>query len=316
MTTTIDRPAAPLDRDGVDAVLAAVDVRIRRQQRVSLAAGGVLPLGTDGLSVVFVLSGALHADPIEKARRVRTAHASRGTHASVVCDGGAALWVPQLASGDIALSLGRRPLVMNAETDAELLVSSIEFPTGAEHIADLLPDVAAVQRFEQLEPAAAAIARTIEPDGPFAREGDQVICRLLMRTLLASIIRAWAGHGCAPEGWPSLSNDPFLDRVVAAVEADPGHDWTVEGLASVGAMSRSVFAERFRSAYGRSPGSYVAEVRMRAAQELLERGLGVSAVSRELGYGSDEGFSRAFRRHTGLTPSAWRTSRTAFLATA
>jgi AraC-like DNA-binding protein len=47
---------------------------------------------------------------------------------------------------------------------------------------------------------------------------------------------------------------------------------------------------------------------MRAAQELLSRGLGVSTVSRELGYASDEGFSRAFRRSVGTTPSAWRST--------
>ncbi|MCE7483253.1 MULTISPECIES: AraC family transcriptional regulator [Microbacterium] len=36
----------------------------------------------------------------------------------------------------------------------------------------------------------------------------------------------------------------------------------------------------------------------------------VSDTARELGYASDEGFSRAFRRHVGVTPSAWRSQRT------
>lgn len=80
----------------------------------------------------------------------------------------------------------------------------------------------------------------------------------------------------------------------------------MECLASIGAMSRSTFAERFRSTVGRSPADYVTEVRVDAAKRMLEAGRSVSDVSRELGYTSDEGFSRAFRRRTGQTPSSWR----------
>ncbi|KIP95217.1 hypothetical protein RU09_01735 [Microbacterium sp. MEJ108Y] len=139
-----------------------------------------------------------------------------------------------------------------------------------------------------------------------SRQGDPVICRMMAQTVLLSVIRAWAANGCAPAGWPSVSNDPFLDRVVEAIHEQPGRDWTVERLASVGAMSRSVFAERFRSAIGRSPADYVTEVRVDAAKRMLSEGRSVSETSRELGYASDEGFSRAFRRRTGMAPSVWR----------
>ncbi len=59
---------------------------------------------------------------------------------------------------------------------------------------------------------------------------------------------------------------------------------------------------------GRSPADYVTEVRVDAAKRMLQAGQSVSSVSRELGYASDEGFSRAFRRRTGMTPSSWRAS--------
>jgi AraC-like DNA-binding protein len=45
---------------------------------------------------------------------------------------------------------------------------------------------------------------------------------------------------------------------------------------------------------------------MQHAKDMLESGASVSETSRALGYGSDEGFSRAFRRHTGMAPSLWR----------
>jgi AraC-like DNA-binding protein len=130
---------------------------------------------------------------------------------------------------------------------------------------------------------------------------------MMVTTVLLSVIRAWAANGCAPQGWPSLSRDPYLDRVVEAIHEQPGGDWTVERLAGVGAMSRSTFAERFRATIGRSPADYVTEVRVEAAKRMLDAGRAVSEISRELGYASDEGFSRAFRRRTGMTPSSWRT---------
>src|SRR5690606_12250976 len=99
-----------------------------------------------------------------------------------------------------------------------------------------------------------------------------------------SLIRAWAENGCAPDGWPSRSNDPFLDRVVEAIHEQPGREWTVETLAGLGAMSRSVFAERFHAAFGRSPVSYVTEVRMEVAKRMLDARRSVSDTARELGY--------------------------------
>src|SRR5690606_9567881 len=101
-----------------------------------------------------------------------------------------------------------------------------------------------------------ALARYLGPDTPTncdVRSGNPIICRMMATTVLLSIIRAWAENGCAPAGWPSRSHDPFLDRVIDAIHEQPGREWTVETLAGVGAMSRSVFAERFHAALGRSP---------------------------------------------------------------
>ncbi|WP_232224494.1 helix-turn-helix domain-containing protein [Microbacterium sp. 1.5R] len=216
-----------------------------------------------------------------------------------------------LVAGDAFLTLGRAAIALEADGTADLVVVDLEFSDSASMIAALLPDPITVMSFAALEPAAAALAGSMGPSDPAtcpSRQGDPVICRMMAQTVLLSVIRAWAANGCAPAGWPSVSNDPFLDRVVEAIHEQPGRDWTVERLANVGAMSRSVFAERFRSAIGRSPADYVTEVRVDAAKRMLSEGRSISEISRELGYASDEGFSRAFRRRTGMTPSAWRAS--------
>ncbi|MGB4136224.1 MAG: AraC family transcriptional regulator [Microbacterium sp.] len=286
---------ATASSSGVANVLESIDVRVRRQRRFALADGESVAFDPTVLTLAYVITGALDGDlPLHRAPDVEGR-----------CDRSGS----RLDADDLLLVSGRRPQRLTARGPSYLLISELELADRAAHLASLLPETMVITGFAALEPAAAALAQHLGtegiPVGP-ERDGDPVVCRMMAKTVLVSAIRAWAANGCAPAGWPM--HDPFLDRVVAAIHSEPGREWTVDGLASVGAMSRTVFAERFRATYGRSPASYVTAVRMRAAQDLLGRGLGVSRVSRELGYGSDEGFSRAFRRHTGMTPSAWRST--------
>ncbi|MBD3943513.1 helix-turn-helix transcriptional regulator [Microbacterium sp. NEAU-LLC] len=280
-------PRTDADDDALEHLLAAVDVHIRRQRRMRLDDAELLALDAGAITFAYVLSGELQMGLAgERAER--------------------------LPVGDILLLSGRGRGTLTAHGPATVLLSELDLADEAAHLLSLLPDHAIVRSFAELEPAAAAMLPHMGYDAEVQqlakRGGDFVVCRMMAVTVLISVIRAWAAGGCAPEGWPTASSDPFLDRVVAAIHADPGREWTVETLAAVGAMSRSAFAERFRLRYGRSPAGYVTAVRMRAAQDLLSRGRGISAVSRELGYASDEGFSRAFRRSVGTTPSAWRSA--------
>jgi len=283
---TLSRPHAVAAEDALERLLAAVDVRIRRQLRFRLADGDLLSLDPGALTYAYVLSGEL--------RTRLSGHDDT-----------------PVAAGDILLTSGRAPGTLTARGPVTVLLAELDLVDDATHLPALLPDAAVVHAFADLEPAAAAMLPHMGVEANeelITRGGDFVVCRMMAATVLISAIRAWAAAGCAPDGWPSAAGDPFLDRVVAAIHAEPGREWTVEALAAVGAMSRSVFAERFRRRFGRSPAGYVTSVRMQAAQDLLSRGLGVSTVSRELGYASDEGFSRAFRRSVGTTPSAWRST--------
>ncbi len=162
----------------------------------------------------------------------------------------------RLVTGDAFLLLRGDTFALEAAVETALLVVDIELADTASPLPALLPPFLTVTRFDALEPAAAALAENmgiVDAAACPVRQGDPLICRMMATTVLLSVIRAWAANGCAPAGWPSLSKDPFLDRVVDAIHEQPGRDWTVERLATVGAMSRSAFAERFRLAVGRSP---------------------------------------------------------------
>lgn len=304
--------AAPTS--AIDRALSGIDAPVLRQHRIAVGPGDAIAVPRGGLVLVYVISGALTERPGPGARPVRPATES-----------------PVLSAGDARLYTGESAYSLFAD-EAFVLVSEFD-PAGADaDVVGLLPGTVTVLGLARSEPAVAALAaelgtavgaraagtggagseRTAMPaDACAAVPGNSLICQLMAKTVLVSVIRAWVVRGCAPDGWPSRTNDPYLDRVVEAIHADPARDWTVEELARTGAMSRTVFAERFREATGTSPAEYLADVRIRSAQDLLARGLGVSEVSRAIGYGSDDGFSRAFRRRVGISPSAWRADATA-----
>ena len=298
---------AVVDSDALAQVLSSIDVRLGVARRIELAAGDLLPISSDSVTLVYVAEGSVRGHPpLGSGCRLDI---DRGSHQiSVTARGDRAL----LVAGDALITFGSRRFALEPDATASLVVFELELSDTARGVPVVVPDLVTVTDFAGLEPAAAALAANmgiVDPDACALRSGDPVICRMMATTVLLSVIRAWAENGCAPEGWPSVAKDPFLDRVVEAIHDAPGREWTVETLASVGAMSRSVFAERFRAALGSTPASYVTEVRMNTAKRMLESGRPVSAVARELGYGSDEGFSRAFRRNFGMPPSTWRQMR-------
>lgn len=293
-----------VDADALSHVLGTVDLRVGVARRVHLPAGTLLPLASDRITLAYLADGRVHGHPPLGAGCRLDVHAAP-PQLSATPRGDR----EHLVTGDAFLRLGGDPFALEADTDTALLLVDIELADTTSPLPALLPPFLTVTGFDTLEPAAAALAENmgiVDATTCATRQGDPLICRMMATTVLLSVIRAWAANGCAPAGWPALSKDPFLDRVVEAIHEQPGRDWTVERLAAVGAMSRSAFAERFRATVGRSPADYVTEVRVDAAKRMLEAGRSVSEVSRELGYASDEGFSRAFRRRTGTTPSAWR----------
>jgi AraC-like DNA-binding protein len=112
----------------------------------------------------------------------------------------------------------------------------------------------------------------------------------------------------AEHGWIAALHDRVLAPAMAALHAAPEKKWTLAEIARAAAVSRSVLDQRFREVLGRSPIRYLAEWRMHLADDLLRTtDLSVGAVSRRVGYESEEAFSRAFRRSHDSSPGAWRT---------
>ncbi len=111
-------------------------------------------------------------------------------------------------------------------------------------------------------------------------------------------------------GWLAAMRDPQIGRVLAAIHREPEKSWSVDELASLAGLSRSIFHQRFMELLGVSPARYVAQRRMDVARRLLrENRLSVAQTAARLGYESESSFSRAFKRLTGHAPGFFRRSR-------
>jgi AraC family transcriptional regulator of adaptative response / methylphosphotriester-DNA alkyltransferase methyltransferase len=101
----------------------------------------------------------------------------------------------------------------------------------------------------------------------------------------------------------------FRDAV-AIVEAEYGHDLSLDDIARRVASSRRQLQRSYAEIGNTTFREHLTAVRMERAGELLgSRGLTVREVAHRVGYRQPAQFAKAFRRHHGLAPSAFRETR-------
>ncbi len=111
-------------------------------------------------------------------------------------------------------------------------------------------------------------------------------------------------------GEPSTRNLLGIGEVVAHLEENCDHSFTLSQLARMARMSTRGFTRAFREAMGTSPIDYILRLRIRRAAVLLENGAcSVGEVAERTGFHDGNYFSRKFREIIGETPSAWRQAR-------
>jgi len=129
----------------------------------------------------------------------------------------------------------------------------------------------------------------------------------LLSQCLVLMFRRLGENPDARLAWLDALEDERLTRVIGAVLDEPAKPHTLEGLADLAGMSRSVFAKRFHDGFGRTPMDYVREVRLRRGARLLSRPeLSVDAVAARVGFASRSHFSKAFNQQFGCSPTAFR----------
>ncbi|OSZ58061.1 AraC family transcriptional regulator [Streptomyces pharetrae CZA14] len=149
---------------------------------------------------------------------------------------------------------------------------------------------------------------TAAADAAHHSAGSQALMDRLLDWALVCTLRTWFDRaGADAPSWYRGLTDPVLAPALQSFHDRPAQTWTVASLAARSGVSRALFAKRFTQLMGRPPLAYLTECRLNEAAALLtDTNLGIAQIARSVGYADAFGFSAAFKRHKGLSPSVFR----------
>jgi AraC family transcriptional regulator len=96
-------------------------------------------------------------------------------------------------------------------------------------------------------------------------------------------------------------------RVAQYIEEHLSEDISLATLADVARLSPYHFVRAFKQSFGLPPHRYMSRLRVEQAKALLANpAVSVTQVGFNLGFSETSSFTTTFRKHTGLTPTAYR----------
>ncbi len=179
---------------------------------------------------------------------------------------------------------------------------------GASNVVELIREPMVFHRCEEsvLNPIVTGLLRELSTP----TIGSRAMVRALLLQATIEMLRRRALSGDSALHWMAALRDPVLWRALRLLLDNPGGAHTVQSLADVSGVSRSVFAQRFADAYGSGPMQLLRELRMQRAANLLgTTDIPVKRIAEMVGFSSRSAFTRQFETKTGLAPREYRKSR-------
>lgn len=107
---------------------------------------------------------------------------------------------------------------------------------------------------------------------------------------------------------PKYPNMFMIKRIVDAklfIDAHYAEQINLDAIADSAHYSKYHFIRHFTKAFGKSPYEYLKHVRLKHAKKLLLSDHSIQEVCFAVGYDSPPSFSNLFKKHTGISPSAF-----------
>ncbi len=211
---------------------------------------------------------------------------------------------PDGESLEMSMRLGVRSWGHAVDAPTAILTGTYEHHSalGAE-LLSALPTPVVVQRPDP-DPLVALLTAELTNDSP----GQQTVLDRLLDTLTVDTLRAWyVEQGRAAPAWWLGHHDPIVGETLRFIHDEPGKEWTIATLARAVGTSRANLARRFTAVVGEPVMTYLTRWRMTLAADLLANpDTTIAAVATQVGYASPFGFSTAFKRRYGVSPTAHR----------
>ena len=193
------------------------------------------------------------------------------------------------------------------QPDVDMLCGSFRYNRQS-LLFSALPDYLVVSsRQWQADGQLAALIALLRSEADGQRLGARFFIDALSSALFTLILRAWLTQQAPVAGTFALLTDKRLGKAWQAMLADPGHDWTIDSLASAASMSRATFMRGFVKVAGVSPWVLLTQLRMELAFNLLHQSrLSLTDIAARAGYQSQAAFSKKFKETYGEAPGRLR----------
>lgn len=194
------------------------------------------------------------------------------------------------------------------QPDVDMLCGSFRYNRQS-LLFSALPDYLVVSsRQWQADGQLAALIALLRSEADGQRLGARFFIDALSSALFTLILRAWLTQQAPVAGTFALLTDKRLGKAWQAMLADPGHEWTIDSLASAASMSRATFMRGFVKVAGVSPWVLLTQLRMELAFNLLHQSrLSLTDIAAQAGYQSQAAFSKKFKETYGEAPGRLRT---------
>lgn len=154
-----------------------------------------------------------------------------------------------------------------------------------------------------LEPELSVLSQMLLNELSVSRCGGGFIGRRLSEIVVVHAIRRAIAIGTVNAGLMAGLAHADLHPCLVAMHDDPGYPWTIHTLSEIAGMSRSRFIRTFNQTVGQPPLSYLTQWRLTLGRVNLAEGHTVKVAAGKVGFSSAAGFSRAFSRVFGHSPS-------------
>ena len=176
-----------------------------------------------------------------------------------------------------------------------LLCGSAHFQhQGGRFILDALPPVFII-RYDPANYWLKSLLEIFLAENISGGAASKVIFDRLSELLFTYALRQYLTDHPEEVGVLAIYGNSRLARVIEAIHQQPEKDWTLDSLAKEASLSRTAFAELFKTVSGWTAGQYLIWWRMQLAWSMLSSGKSSAEVANNVGYKSESAFSRAFQ---------------------
>ena len=193
-----------------------------------------------------------------------------------------------------------------SDADTKLICGHFSFAERADHplLRSLPPYLLVTAEHRARAPWLDELMRLITRQMFAGPPGVTASVIRLSEALFIELIRTCADQDAALRKVIEAMGDPRIGRALSLMHRGVERDWTLDGIAREVGMSRSRFADQFHALMGCAPMSYLSDLRLQKAMNLLAgTGDAIQTVAARVGYQSPAAFSRAFAQRYGRSPS-------------